>query len=79
MRTKIKIKGKYYRPVPWHVPNECNGCIFQEISGCPHEDTDCCDLGAEFDRMILIPATKQGMADYIAKKLEGSPKKGEDE
>lgn len=79
MRTKIKINGKYYAPMPWHVDSECFGCIFQEISGCPHEATDCCDWGSEFQGKIFIPATKQGMASYIAKKLEGPPKKGEDE
>lgn len=70
MRSRIKVGGKYYRPVPWVVDSECQGCVFQEISGCPHEATDCCDWGNEFQGVIFIRMGKEAMAEYIAKRLE---------
>lgn len=76
MRKTITVKGKRYRAVPWPSPyagssNGCLGCAF-ENGGCINgtdEHGDICDDGNDFGGMVLIPATKQGMADYIAVRL----------
>jgi len=75
MRSKIKVDGKFYKPVPWLSKdgndNECDGCAFQ-ANGCinDYNTGNACDDGNEFCGMILIPATNRGWADYIALKLE---------
>lgn len=79
MRTKIRVDGKWYKPVPWLDPDdECDGCSFDRgdfvesvKNGCINTDAkgSPCDDGNEFSGMIFIPATKIGMAEYVAKKL----------
>ena len=76
MRTKVRFEGKYYRPVPWHEEGECDGCAM-DIQGKSCEFNDGsrgspCDDGNEFAGMIFIRSTKEAMAEYIAKKLEGA-------
>lgn len=87
MRKTITVEGKRYRAVPWHSPDagssqECTGCAF-EFGGCVNgtdEHGDICDDGNDFGGMVLIPATKQGMADYIAVRLGATdePKDSDD-
>jgi hypothetical protein len=38
----------------------------------PKKNDTPCDYGGEFSGMIFIRPTKEGMAEYIAKKLEGT-------
>lgn len=74
MRSKIKVDGKFYKPVPWLSKdgkvNECDGCAFHQNNCLLHTYNDICAEGNEFAQMILIPATNRGWADYIALKLE---------
>jgi len=73
MRAKIRIDTKYYKPVPWLVEGDCTGCIFQKEWQCPNRAgtplEGACGEGREFDKHVFIPATKVGLADYIALKL----------
>jgi hypothetical protein len=70
MRTKIRVDNKWYRPVPWLKDADCDGCALGQ-EGCVNtaERDNPCDDGNEFSGMILIPATKEAMAEYVAKKL----------
>lgn len=70
MRAKIKVDGKFYRPVPWLKAYECTGCVFDK-KGCINNNDhgNPCDSENEFDGYIIIPATKVGLANYIALKL----------
>lgn len=77
MRTKIKVDGKFYRPVPWLEESDCVGCAFEKSQGCPHNDSDCCNWDDEFSGQILIPMGKEAMAEYIARRL--APKQDEEE
>lgn len=72
MRTKIQVDGKWYRPVPWLVSTECDGCAFNEkdcINASSSKFATLCDDGNEFSGMIFVPNTKEGLAEYVAKKL----------
>ena len=77
MRTKIRVEGKWYKPVPWLqdlVPgaSECDGCAFGDSTlPCLNtsERNNPCDDGNEFSGMIFIRATKAAMAAYVAKRL----------
>lgn len=75
MRTKIRVDNKWYRPVPWLTDGNCDGCAFDKnnVMLCINNRKDQpCDDGHEFTGMILIPHTKEAMAEYVAKKL-GAP------
>ena len=75
MRSRIRYEGVWYKPVPWIVKGECHGCAmnadtyihpcFNQAYGEP------CSEGYEFEGMVLIRCGKEGLADYIAAKLEG--------
>ena len=71
MRKRITIDGKNYRPVPWLKDMGCDGCAFN-TNGCINggETDGICGEEGEFFKMILIPATNRGWADYIALRLE---------
>jgi hypothetical protein len=74
MRSKIKFEGVWLRPVPWLKEGDCHGCYVDATSAdCDFNtaanDRPCGD-GGEFAGMIFIRNTKEGMADYVAKKLE---------
>lgn len=73
MRAKIRIDTKYYRPVPWLVAGDCTGCVFKKDPHCPHKSDGSfrnkCAEDGEFDKHVFIPATKVGLANYIALKL----------
>lgn len=82
MRTKIKVDGKYYRPVPWLQPDaeECKGCAFDRGDYVSSKEAGCinkadgdkggpCDDGNEFGGMIFIRFSKEAMAAYVAAKL----------
>lgn len=72
MKSKIKVDGKFYRPVPWVKESNCDGCEFDK-NGCLNDaDHDnFCDDGKDFAGMIFIPHTKEAMAQYVAMKLVG--------
>lgn len=73
MRTKIRVDNKWYRPVPWFTEGNCEGCVL-DLGGCVNtpERNNPCDNGNEFTGMIFIPNTKEAIAEYVAKRLEGS-------
>ena len=66
MRSRIKIEGKWYRPVPWIKAEDCDGCSFDK-SGCINttEYRNPCDDGNEFTGMVLIPNTKEAYEQYM--------------
>lgn len=78
MRSKIKVDDDWYKPVPWFVEAECDGCIFDTL-GCINSehggkferlcDAGQCDAGQEFEGMIFIRNTKEALAEYVAKRL----------
>lgn len=73
MRSKIKVNGDWYKPVPWFVDAECDGCIFDTL-GCINSEHGgkferLCDAGQEFEGMIFIRNTKEALAEYVAKRL----------
>lgn len=75
MRSRIRVNDKWYRPVPWLSEAECEGCSF-DGQGCINGNHDkfgsLCDDGMEFSGMIFIPNTKEALAEYVAKRLEGN-------
>lgn len=68
MRSKIRVNDQWYRPVKWLADGDCEGCSF--------DGRDCsdglCDDGMEFSGMIFIPNTKEALAEYVVKRLEGN-------
>lgn len=75
MRTKIRINDQWYKPVPWIKDGDCSGCSF-DGPGCLNSNvskfTGLCDDSQEFSGMIFIPNTKEALAEYVAKRLEGN-------
>ena len=74
MRAKIGVDAKWYKPVPWLEANVCTGCALDK-QGCINrkgENKDACSSGGEFDGYIFIATGKEALAEYIAKKLEGT-------
>jgi hypothetical protein len=82
MRTKIRVNDKWYKPVPWFEHKECDGCAFDN-NYCINSSTDKfrnkCDSNQEFEGMIFILNTKEALAEYIARKLEGQDYEEDDE
>jgi hypothetical protein len=76
MRTKIRVGDKWYKPVPWLLEDDgCEGCVFDD-NGCINSELGGkfymkCDANQEFEGMIFIPNTKQALAEYVIKRLEG--------
>lgn len=72
MRSRIKVNGLWYRPVPWFAEGgaECTGCAF-ERNGCINtEDRDNpCDEGQEFDSQIFIRYTKEAYENYLTQQV----------
>ena len=80
MRTKIKVNGAWYKPVPWHVDGECTGCVFDGencVNKATGRFTELCDDGKEFSGMIFIRNTKESLAEYVAKRLDGNQEEDE--
>ena len=76
-RERIKFDGKFYKTMPWIVKGECTGCVFHmkqsQYMDCPNsrsEEDQFCDNGGEFEGKVFIEHGKEGLADYIAAKLE---------
>ncbi len=79
MRTKIRVDDQWYKPVPWLREAECDGCSFDGracINGGDGKFASLCDDGMEFSGMIFIPNTKEALAAYVAKRLEGDDEMG---
>lgn len=76
MTQKIRHQDKYYRAVPWFGEGSCEGCAFHEQRPCPNTDgihKGQCDDGGKFMGFVFIRPSKEAMAEYITKKLEGEP------
>ena len=77
-RSRVKLNGKFYKVVPWLKHEYCDGCYFWDVLGqshdCPNQQTkdQFCDTGGEFYGKVFIEHGKEGLARYIAVKLEGS-------
>jgi len=81
MRTKIRVGDKWYKPVPWHSESECDGCVF-DGEGCINSELGgkfygLCDANQEFEGMIFIHNTKEAMAAYVIRILEGNQEEDE--
>ena len=78
MRTKIRVGDKWYKPVPWHNDGDCNGCVFDGMK-CLNANvgrfSNLCNDDREFSGRIFIANTKEAMAEYVIKRLEG-PEEG---
>ena len=76
-RSRIKVDGKFYKTVPWIKHQECDGCHFWEnqkhTPDCPNQQSEdsFCDTGGEFYGKVFIEHGKEGLAKYLAIKLEG--------
>ena len=76
-RSRIKFEGKFYKTMPWIKPRECDGCHFWDNllhkNDCPNQRSEdsFCDTGGEFYGKVFIEHGKEGLAKYLAVKLEG--------
>ena len=80
MRTKILVDKEWYKPVPWHEHGECEGCAFDNngcINGSDSKFRTLCEVEQEFEGMIFIRNTKEAMAAYVIRKLEGNQEEDE--
>ena len=70
--TKFTWRGYVCLIVPPIQGGRCTGCLFDGPNECPHtsDDTDItCNVGND---VIFIADTPEALADYAAKKLEGT-------
>ena len=77
MRSKIKVNGTWYKPVPSIKREYCDGCAMDIagndcINGSGGLYPNACSVNGEFQHVVFIKHGKEAMAEYIAKKLEGS-------
>lgn len=75
MRSRIRVNDQWYKPVPWLKEGECDGCSFDRrdcINSGSSKFGSLCDDGMEFSGMIFIPNTKEALAEYVVKRLEGN-------
>jgi len=78
MRSRIRYEGVWYKPMPWLKEGECHGCSMNKDSYAGHcynqsgPKDEPCSEGGEFQGKVLIRCGKEGLAEYIAAKLEGS-------
>ena len=74
MRSRIRVNDQWYKPVPWLKEGECDGCSFdgRDCINSGVKFGSLCDDGMEFSGMIFIPNTKEALAEYVAKRLEGN-------
>ncbi len=79
MRSKIRVNDQWYKPVPWLRVGVCDGCSF-DGNNCLNSNASkfngLCDADREFAGMIFIPNTKEALAAYVAKRLEGDDEMG---
>ena len=74
MRSKIKVNGKFYKPMPWIEESGCVGCDL-DGNGCINYDKGeehLCDDGYEFAGYIFIGMNKESVARYVAARLEAA-------
>lgn len=75
-RSRIRYEGVWYKPVPWLRDGECDGCAMNESrhnAACFNQtapEGEPCSAGGEFEGMVFIRCGKEGLAEYIAAKLE---------
>ena len=71
MRSKIKVEGRWYRPVPWLKEASCDGCVLDIENGNDCINTAAygqpCNDGEEFTGMVLIHNTKEAYEAYLHK------------
>lgn len=74
MRSKIKVDGKFYKPMPWLKNGDCDGCnLGGEYTNCcynTNENGTPCDEGNEFDGYIFVRMNKESVARYVMSRLE---------
>lgn len=71
MRKRVKFEGAWYKPVPWLKHESCDGCsLYHPNKQCLNEvsEGEPC-LNGEFKGKVFIRCGKEGLAEYIAKKL----------
>ena len=77
MRSKIKVNGTWYKPVPSLKQGYCDGCVLDMsykidcINGPGGLYPNACSKNGEFQHVVFIKHGKEAMAEYIAKRLEG--------
>lgn len=67
MRSKVKVHGMWYRPVPWLAENDCEGCGLNTAVEClfnTHTNEHPCDAENEFAGKILIRTTEEAYEKY---------------
>ncbi len=67
MHNRVKVAGVWFRPVPWLVENDCDGCALNDASECTfntHINDHPCDHEGEFNGKILIRTTKEAYEKY---------------
>ena len=69
MRSKIKVNGTWYKPVPSLKQGYCYGCVLDMTH--KFDCLNACSVNGEFQHVVFIKHGKEAMAEYIAKKLEG--------
>jgi hypothetical protein len=74
MRSKIKVDGKFYKPVKWLKYDSCNGCDLEANFKCinNHSDAASCDYDGEFAGHIFIGMDKESKARYVLARLEAA-------
>lgn len=79
MRSKLRVNDQWYKTVPWLRVGECYGCSFDGndcLTSNASKFAGLCDDDQEFCGMIFIPNTKEALATYVAKRLEGDDEMG---
>lgn len=70
MRSRVRAYSEWFRPVPWLVDGECDGCYFHGNG----RDADClnqtstgnfCDDKGEFAGHVFIQTGKEAYEAYI--------------
>lgn len=70
MRSKITVKRKVYKVVPWLATYDCVGCALED-NGCLQADgSEVCGQDGEFNGYIFIASGKEALAKYVLARLE---------
>ena len=74
MRSRIKVRGKYFKPMPWLDAGGCKGCELDDARcvNVSDDDADSCADGAEFEGHIFISISDESTAKYVAARLEAA-------
>lgn len=73
MRTRIKVDGKFYKPVKWIKEDSCHGCDLDQSFKCINNgEGNACDYDGEFAGHIFIGMDEESKARYVLARLEAS-------